>query len=495
MSLGNSILKSSLLLFLTKFINRGIGLVSTLILARLLTPEDYGIVAIAVLAIFLFEELSNTGIREYIIHKSPLSDAVLNTAWTLNLIIKLAVWGLFLLLIPLISDFYSIPELNNVLLVISLILPLAALKSVGAILFEKELNYKPLLYLELSAKLIGFVFIVSIALLFENYWAMIIGAVIYYLALVAGSYLIHNFRPRLSLFNFKEQWQFTKWMLPKGLLGFSKSEIDVLIVSKTFDLGNLGGFNLMKSLLSMVGEAAISPATNPLLASFSKVKDDNEKLNFQLMLGLFVIMIVSLPIMMFLWMFHKEIVSLLLGAQWVNYSSVLAVLSMTIVAYSFGGVLQHLLTSLGEIKIQFYYELFGLSLLAIFLLSISFDDLVEFTLVRTLIAILTVAVLYVYVVKTTALSTKALATLLAPVVLSLTISCTLVLNMNVGEDTHLLLYLLLHGVCFSIAYVLLTILTLYFYRGRAEIIYLRWLAEQTIKNIMHKVRSLKTRSG
>ena len=489
MSLSNNIIKSSSLLLLTKFINRGIGLISTLILARLLTPEDYGIVAIATVAIYLFDEISNTGTREYVIHKTTLDNDILNTAWTLNLVTKIIVWLAFLLLIPVISEFYSKPELNDVLLVISLILPIGALRNVGIIIYEKELKYKPLFYLELCQKIIAFIFILSIALWLKSYWAMIIGTVISSIVLNIGSYIIHDFRPKFSLYNFKEQWSFSKWMLPKGLLGFSKAEFDVFLISRIFDFSNLGGFNLMKSLTSMVGRDVIMPATDPLLSSFSKVKGDFERLNFQLTLSLFVILVISLPMTLFIWMFHKEIVLILLGEQWVSYSSVLGVLSLLIATFSLSGILQHLLTSLGKIKVQFYFELFGLIFTVITLIVISFDDLVEFSFVRSLLALALVILMLFYVKKLVKLSIVYFLSLLLPIFFSLIVASIFVLNIHIGEDMPLILYLLFYGFCFFISYSILLIVTLYFYRSRMEIIYLRWVINQTVGSVLNKFRA------
>ncbi len=486
MSLSARIIKSSAFLFLTKFITKGIGLISTLILARLLTPEDYGIVAIATVIIHLFDAISNTGTREYVIHKEYIDKDIINTAWTLNLITKIIFWLCFLLLIPVITNFYAKPELNEVLFIISLILPLGAFKNVGIILYEKEFNYKPLFYLGLCQKLIAFAFTISIALWIESYWALIIGTVISFIALVAGSYIIHDFRPRLSLANFKDQWDFSKWMLPRGLLGFSKAEFDVFLVSKIFDISSLGGFNLMKSLVSMVGRDVVMPATEPLLASFSKAKHDDNKLSFQFSICLFLILLFSLPVTAFIWMFDKEIVLILLGDKWVKYSSVLGLLSILIVAASLSSVIQHLLTSLGKTKVQFYYELFGLFFTVIILLTISFDDLAEFSFARSLVALALSLFLLLYIKSVVNTSLINLLTLLLPVFISLACASFVVYNLHFAESLPLLLYVFICGVFFSLSYIIILVAILFFYRNKKEILYLKWLVGEAFQVVRNK---------
>jgi len=324
---------------------------------------------------------------------------------------------------------------------------------------------------------------------------MIIGTVISYTVLVAGSYVVHDYRPKLALSELKEQWDFSKWMLPRGLLGFSKAEFDVFIVSKTFDIHVLGGFNLMKSLINMLGRDVIMPATEPLLATFSKTKHDFDKLSFQLVLSLFVILAFSLPIMIFIGMFHKEIVLILLGEQWVSYSAVLGVLSIMIVTFSVGGLLQHMLTSLGKIKIQFYYEIFGLAFTVLTLLTINFDSLFEFSFVRSLLAIVLIMVLFVYVKKIVKLPAKYLLSLLLPIILSLVLAYVTISNIDVNDELPLILALSINGLCFFITYMASSVLLLFFYRDRGEVIYLRWLAGQVFIAVRNKLKQRSSRDG
>ncbi len=494
MSLSSRIIQSSAFLFLTKFLTKGIGLISTLILARLLSPEDYGIVAIATVIIYLFDEISNTGTREYIIHKTTIDNDIINTAGTLNLITKILFWVFFLLLIPIITNFYSKPELFKVLFIISLILPLGALKNVGIIIFERDLNYKPLFYLGLCQKLVAFAFTIAIAFWLKSYWAMIIGTIVSYIVLIAGSYIIHDYRPKLSMVNFKDQWDFSKWLIPRGFLGFSKAEFDVFLVSKMFDISSLGGFNLMKSLVGMVGRDVVMPATEPLLSSFSKAKHDDKKLNFQFSICLFLILAFSLPIASFIWLFDKEIVLILLGEKWIDYASVLGLLSILIVAFSLGAVIQHLLTSLGKTKIQFFYELFGLTVTVVILLTINFDNLAEFSFIRSLIALALSLLLLFYVRSVVKISLINLLFLLLPVFISLICASFLVSSLNFIESLPLLLYLFLCGIFFTTSYIILLITALYFYRHKEEVTYLQWLAGEAFKVIREKILSRRSSS-
>ena len=141
MSLTNTIIKGSAIQLIIRLVQRSLGLISMAILARLLTPEDFGIVAIASLLVFFFQIMSETGSRQFIIQKTTLTKEDTDSAWTFNLIIKSIIWILFLLTIPFNSDYYQNSDLNRILIAISLILPISALSNPGLWLDQKAINY------------------------------------------------------------------------------------------------------------------------------------------------------------------------------------------------------------------------------------------------------------------------------------------------------------------------------------------------------------------
>ena len=90
-----------------KFISRIIGLFSTLILARILTPSDFAMIAIIAIVLHLFDVLSHTGSEQYIVQKSVVIDADLNTAWTLDILLKTSMFFVLLLMAPFVANFFN----------------------------------------------------------------------------------------------------------------------------------------------------------------------------------------------------------------------------------------------------------------------------------------------------------------------------------------------------------------------------------------------------
>ena len=107
MSVAERVLKSSGLILFVRLIQRSIGLVSILILARILTPEDFGVVSIASVVVFFFDVLTESGTRQYIIHKEHTTEDDINTAWSLNLLIKLGIFLVVIVIAPMVADFFD----------------------------------------------------------------------------------------------------------------------------------------------------------------------------------------------------------------------------------------------------------------------------------------------------------------------------------------------------------------------------------------------------
>lgn len=131
MSVSLKVIKSALLLLSTQLIQRGLGIVSTLILARLLTPDDFGVIALITILLQLFELLVETGNQQYIVQKDAVDDLDLNTAWSMDILIKTSLAVIVVLLSPAFAAFFEEPDLALAVSVAALALPIRALRNPG----------------------------------------------------------------------------------------------------------------------------------------------------------------------------------------------------------------------------------------------------------------------------------------------------------------------------------------------------------------------------
>lgn len=392
-SLTKNVLNSSFWMLTISVFQRGLGLISTLILARILTPEDFGIAAIATLILFFFEKFTNTGTNVYILQKDSVSDADLNTAWTLDVFLKLIVWFVLIVSAPWLAEFYDNPKLENVVIAISFILLIRGFSNPGLLLLRKNFQYQKIFKISVSQKVFSFIVAVSIAYAYQTYWAMIIGDIVFFFVLLVGSYLIHQHRPKFTLSQVKEQWQFSKWVLGKGFVGFIKGQLDTLLVSKLYPAAELGKYHVNRHIATMPSQQVIIPALEPVISALSKSKDDDHALAFQFNLCVFTLVLAIFPISAFMWFFPEYIVLVLLGEQWQDTFGILSALSILVSAFAIGQLVNKCFLALGKTKVLFYYDIVSLAIMILTLLSLNRPTLETFALVRGGIEVILVILL------------------------------------------------------------------------------------------------------
>ena len=388
MSLGQKIFSSSLLLVSVRLVHRSLGLISTLILARLLLPEDFGIVAIAAILLQFANVLSSSGIQQYIPQKEDIDDDDVNTAWSIDISMKFILWMILLFSAPLIGEFYDNDELITVIQVVSVVVFLRALQNPGMHLLRRELTYNPIFWLLSWQKVISFIFVITIAFLTHSYWAIIVGDIVSALVGVVLSYLFHPFRPRITFIKKVQQWAFTKWMFGRGVLGFMRAQMDNMLVSKMYSIGELGTYNIIRGITIMPATDVIAPSVEPLLASFSRVRDNMTTLNHHLRVSLLMIFILIMPVCAVLVFYSDAIVYVLLGEKWKDQGQLLANLTILLFTFSLGSILGNFYIALGKVKLIFFYNLISLAFIFTMLIILSGDDLAEFALMRGILGLI-----------------------------------------------------------------------------------------------------------
>jgi lipopolysaccharide exporter len=449
--LGSFILVSS------KIVVRLLGLISTLVLARVLIPEDFGIVAISLIVLSFFDLLTLTGGKQYIIQLKDVSENDLNTAWSLNLLLKTAIVFALIVLAPFIAEHYNDERLTWVLIVISALSILESLGNPGLFLFAREQNYVPIFKLSVVQKVFTVAFTIGCALWFKNYWALVIGHLVSNLVKLVGSYIIHDFRPKFRLNNVRKQWDFSKWMMSKGVVGYARSQMDTFLVSNFYSPASVGSYHVMKYISSMPATEIIAPATQPLLATFSKSRDDEKKLQYQYSLCLLVLVVIAMPISLFINTFHQPIVSLLLGEQWLEYSNVFGVLSLLIISTALGSIASQALVAKKKLKYLFYYDVVSLCIMTAVLLGFEHSSLYQFAVLRTSVDVFLVTVLFLYTSQLVLkLSLINIAKLLLPSIIS-SISALYVIKFISFVSETVFIELFVNGACFFVVYLVIAL--------------------------------------
>jgi O-antigen/teichoic acid export membrane protein len=219
-AIGSKIAAGAAWMIALRVIERSIGMISTIILARLLVPQDFGLVAMAMAVYALIEVAGQFGFDLILIRAQRASRAQYDGAWTLGVCHGVVSALVLLALAEPTAGFFSEPRLVPVIQILAAVAFLQGLENIGVVDFRRDFHFgKDFLFL-FGKKIISFAVTVTLAFHYRSYWALVIGIVTSRVSGVILSYLLHPYRPRLSFSEIPNLFGFSRWVLLTRILGF-----------------------------------------------------------------------------------------------------------------------------------------------------------------------------------------------------------------------------------------------------------------------------------
>ncbi|PSW21202.1 hypothetical protein C9I98_04415 [Photobacterium sanctipauli] len=389
--LGTKIIKSTAWNVIIKWSEHIIALLSIIILSRILTPYDFGIVSIATLVTIFFEIFSRLGTEEYLIKKKDLEIKDINSAWTLQILFKIVVSLSIFYSSYIAPDFFNEPKIDLVLKVLAIVPLLSGLTNIDLIIQKRNLEFEYIAKSLSYSKLLSFVVTILVAAIFQSYWAFIIGTITYHAFLLIFSYTFFEYRPKLNIESLYKQWSFTKWTLLKGVVNYINGKIDQILITKFLNTSTLGSYTLSMRLIETPSSALISPLTSAAFPGVASVKSNKDLFLDKINKVLFIIIIFTLPLVTVLTLYSKEIVQILLGSgeKWSLVVDIISLLFPLLVLSTLSGNIVGFITILGKVKNLFLIELI-ISLVSTILLyyAIVYQDFITFIYTRYIVEVI-----------------------------------------------------------------------------------------------------------
>ena len=456
---------SSIILVAEKFFNRLVGLASTLILARLLTPEDFGIVAIAVLIVGVVEVLAKTNGGAYLMRFEEITPQMLNTAFTIDISLKALVALGLVASSPFIADFYDDSRLTQVIVVFAAMTFMGAWINPGLVLLRKQQRYEKIVKVNMFGKIISACIAVYLAYMYETFWALVIGKLVQAAFSVGCSYFISDHRPFFTYSNAGAQAKFSGWLIPQALMSYFRNQIDTLIVSTDFGKAQLGAYSNMKYFSFLPAEQVIQPAIVPLYAQLAGIRETSQYYNVRSNVSLFFPLVLALFVSFIMSTHSEVIVELVLGKQWIDYANLFAIFSYSLVPFVFSQHANRAMLLHGFTKLVALYELCCLLIVLSTLTLVSFDSLATFAKTKLALECAFALVYFIF----TMVKYQGVKSLLSFLTLSLT--CTTSLIVAAFSITQLLpvansvFDLTIFVLFFTLAYSALCFLWLWLLKG------------------------------
>lgn len=307
---------------LTEIAIRFVLPIVNVVLARLLTPEAFGVVATITMIVSFAEIFTDAGFQKYLIQHDFCDEEELNqntnvAFWT-NLIVSLFLWGLIVVFSEQLADLVGNHGLGIVVSVSAASLPLLAFSSIQMARFKRNFDFKSLFFVRLGSMFIPIVVTIPIAYVYHSYWALIIGTLAGNLFNAVVLTWKSSWKPRIyySWRQFKEMFSYSWWILLESVSTWLNSYMDTFIVSLFLTTYYVGLYKTSMVTVNQITSIIVSATSMPLFVALSRLKNNKPELcatynNYMSAIAMFV-----LPLSAGMWFFRDFITSVLLGDQW-----------------------------------------------------------------------------------------------------------------------------------------------------------------------------------
>lgn len=333
-SLQRQVAKGSAWTISVRWAARALGLVSTIILARLLMPSDFGIVTIAMIIVGTVEIFSQTGQYQAIIrHPNPTRQHY-DSAWTIFIILSTSLALVILACAPLGSIYFHEPRATLVVEILALKTFIAGFENVGIVNFQKYFEFHKLFLFRTLPSLVSFFVTLAAAFILRNYWALVIGILSQEFSSFVLSYILSPFRPRLCLTKVRELWSFSLWTFFRAIGSYFGNQIDKMVIGGFAGAAAMGSYEIAVDVSSSPSSEINNPIMSVLFPVMAASQSDRKKLRELYLTVLYWSVLVCTSTAVGVAVVSNDLVDVVLGAKWVGIKPLMPWLAL---AYGISG--------------------------------------------------------------------------------------------------------------------------------------------------------------
>ncbi len=326
--LGRKVAKGAAWMVLFKVGERSLSLVSTLVLARLLVPADFGVVAMATVMIGALELFTAFSFDVALIQNPAVTRAHYDTAWTFNVLFGAATAAVLVLLAPFAARYYGEPRVQPVLYCLAAGTLVQGFENIGIVAFRKDLQFHKEFLYRIARKLAGFVVVLPAAFLLRSHWALVLGMLATSAGSVAMSYTVHPYRPRFSLATGGQLFRFSRWLLVNNMLFFLRDRGADLLIGRVAGPVQLGSFVVAREISNMPTSELVAPMNRAIFPGLARQASDLDALRRSFLDSLSIIWVLALPAGVGIAATADLIVRVMLGPNWLSAIPVIQVLAI-----------------------------------------------------------------------------------------------------------------------------------------------------------------------
>lgn len=306
--------------------------VGTIVLARLLTPDDFGLVAMVIAFSLILQNFGVNGFIDAVIQRKDLSHRQVSTLFWINAFLCLTLMLLFIASAPLISSFYKEPRLQNIVIAIALSIGLAGLSAQHQAVLTRNMQFKRSSAIEIGSALLSFACAIILALRGWGYWALVAKWVVAPFITTVGVWALCGWRPGLPSrgTGVKPILKYAISSSGNFFLGYLSRTIDKILIGRFHGGQSLGYYDRAYYLSSMIPLVVLLPLSKVALATFSRMTDDFERYRYNYLKMISFLAFITMLFSVVTTITATDIVVLLMGSHWSSSGLILTVLGPSI---------------------------------------------------------------------------------------------------------------------------------------------------------------------
>jgi lipopolysaccharide exporter len=294
------------------------NLLSAILLARLLAPTDFGLMAVALAVISFSQGASQTGFQSALVQTQDKPEELLNIAWSYELVRYLVLSVILFAAAPLLASFFHEVNVTPILRVLSVSFAIQGLNNVGIVYLRKNLEFNKQFVLDVVPSLASLSLAIAAAFILRNVWALVWAQVGFAVVMCLMSYAIHPYRPRLDFDPAKARrlFGFGKWILAQSILVIMLDQAVTMFIGKFLGMARLGFYNRAGAFSTTMFQQLNDIIWKVFYPVFAKLQNDLEVFRKTYQGALEILVFVGLPASSLLFVLSGDFVHVLLTDKW-----------------------------------------------------------------------------------------------------------------------------------------------------------------------------------
>ena len=334
-SLKNTAIKGTIWSGIDSIANQGITFIVGLVLARLLTPEAYGLIGIITIFISVFNSIVDSGFSNALIRKVDAGDKDYNTVFVSNMAVSVVLCLTLYLCSPIIADFFARPQLTALLKAMSCIVIINAFAIIQRTILVKRIDFKTQTKVSLISSITCGAIGISMALYGFGVWALVGQQISRQLLNTVFLWVFAKWYPKLqfSIQSFKELFGFGWKLLVSGLIDTTWKQIYQVVIGKCYSPATLGQYTRADQFGAICSSNLTTIIQRVSFPVLSNVQDDKARLKAGYKRIIKITMLVTFSLMLGMAGSAESMIRVLIGAQWLEAVPYLQIICFSMMLY------------------------------------------------------------------------------------------------------------------------------------------------------------------